>query len=70
MNFLKVGDGKFINPDRVTYIEAKRRNKVLIQFQNEVSAGGLGVPMSFLELDGDEAEAFLRWLNSQEDKIG
>ena len=62
MKLLKVGDGKYVNTERITYIEAKKRDKVIIQFQNEVTAGGIGIPPSYLELKGAEAEDFLRWL--------
>ncbi len=67
MKLLKVGNGKYVNTDRITYIEAGKRDKVTIMFQNEVSGGGIGIPRSYLELKGSEAEDFLRWLetNSQ-----
>lgn len=64
MRLLKVGDGKYVNTERITYIEAKKRDKVIIQFQNEAAAGGIGIPASYLELKGPEAEDFLRWLES------
>ncbi len=64
MKLLKVGDGKYVNTERITYIEAKKRDKVIIQFQNEVTAGGIGIPPSYLELKGAEAEDFLRWLEA------
>lgn len=67
MKLLKVGNGKYVNTDRITYVEARRRDKVLIMFQNEVSGGGIGIPPSYLELKGSEAEDLLQWLetNSQ-----
>ena len=70
MKLLKVADGTYVNTDRITYIEAKRRDKVIIQFQNEVSAGGIGVPTSYLVIKGAEAERFLRWLDSNADSVG
>ena len=69
MKLLKVGSGKFVNPERITYIEAKKRDKIIIQFQNEVSAGGLGIPTSYLELKGEDAELFLRWLDANSEAI-
>jgi len=69
MKLLKVGSGKFVNTERITYIEAKKRDKIIIQFQNEVSAGGLGIPTSYLELKGEDAELFLRWLDSNSESI-
>ena len=64
MKLLKVGNGKYVNTDRITYIEAGKRDKVTIMFQNEVSGGGIGIPRSYLELKGAEAEDFLRWLDT------
>ena len=68
MKRLKVGDGKYVNTERITYIEAKKRDKVIIQFQNEVTAGGIGIPPSYLERKGAEAEDFLRWLDTHSEK--
>ncbi len=70
MKLLKVADGTYVNTDRITYIEAKRRDKVIIQFHNEVSTGGIGVPPSFLVLKGSDAEEFIRWLENNADHIG
>jgi len=69
MKLLKVGNGKYVNTERITYVEAKKRDKVIIQFHNEVSTGGIGIPASYLELKGSEAEQFLRWLDSQAEGI-
>ena len=68
MKLLKVGNGKYVNTERITYIEAKKRDKVIIQFQNEVTAGGIGIPTSYLELKGAEAEDFLRWLDAHSER--
>ena len=70
MELLKVGNGKYVNTERITYIEAKKRNKVIIQFQNEVTAGGIGIPPSYIEIKGPEAENFLRWLKKNSESIG
>ena len=64
MKLLKVGADKYVNTERITYIHAKKRDKVLIQFQNEVNAGGLGIPPSYLEVTGQDAEDLIRWLES------
>ena len=63
MKLLAVGDGKYVNRDRITYIHAVRKNKVIIQFQNEVSGGGIGIPTSYLEIKGAEAERLIQWFN-------
>ena len=67
MKLLKVGNGKYVNTERITYIEAKKHDKVIIMFQNEVDAGGLGIPSTYLELRGHEAEDFIRWLEINSD---
>ena len=67
MKLLKVGNGKYVNADRITHIEAERPDKVAIIFQTKVSGGEIGIPPSYVELKASEAEDFLRWLetNSQ-----
>ncbi len=70
MKLLKVADGKYVNTDRITYIEAKSRDKVIIQFHNEVTTGGIGIPSSFLVLKGSDADQFIRWLENNADHIG
>ncbi|MBN1975155.1 MAG: hypothetical protein JW787_16045 [Sedimentisphaerales bacterium] len=69
MKLLKVGNGKYVNTESITYIEAKKQDKVMIQFQNEVSPGSIGIPSSYLELKGSEAEDFIRWLENNADRI-
>lgn len=69
MELLKVSDGKYINTERVTYIEARKADKVIIQFQNDVSAGGIGIPSSYLELKGTEARQFVQWLDSHAERL-
>ena len=68
MKLLKVGNGKYVNTERITYIEAKKPDKVIIQFQNEVTAGGIGIPPSYLELKEAKAEDFLRWLDTHSEE--
>ena len=69
MALLKVAPDKYVNTERITYIEAKTRDKVIIQFQNEVYAGGIGIPPSYLELKGTEAQTFLQWLEMNTEHI-
>jgi hypothetical protein len=64
MNLLEVGDGKYVNTDRITYINAVKKDKVIIMFQNEVGIGGIGIPASYLELKGAEAQRLLQWLQT------
>lgn len=69
MKLLKVGTGKYVNTELITFIEVKKHDKVIIRFPNEVSPGGLGIPSSYLELKGSEAEDFIRWLDNNSDSI-
>ena len=64
MNLLKVGADKYVNTERITYIHVKKSNKVIIQFQNEVSSGGIGIPPSYLEIKGKDAEDLIQWLET------
>jgi hypothetical protein len=68
MKLLAVGDGKYVNTERITYIRAKSRDKVIIQFQNEVYGGGIGIPPSYLEVKGRDAERLLAWLDANSDR--
>ncbi len=70
MSLLNVGGGKYINTDKITYITAKRRDKVYVMFQNEVSGGGIGIPKSYLEVRGDDAGRLLRWLEANTERTG
>ncbi len=70
MKLLYVGDGKYVNTERITYVHVKKPDKVVIQFHNEVSAGGIGIPASYLELKGADAQTFVRWLELNSDRIG
>lgn len=70
MSLLNIGGGNYINTDRITYIKAMKRDKVYVMFQNEVSGGGIGIPGSYLEVKGDDAERLIRWLESNTDRIG
>ena len=61
MQLIKVADDTYVNMEQVTYIKAKKRDKITIMF-HENSAGGLGMPSTYVELKGADAEMFLRWL--------
>ncbi len=69
MKLLKVGAGKYVNTERITYIEARKQDNVIIQFQTEVEIGTKVVPSSFIELKGSEAEDFIRWLDNNAEKL-
>ena len=69
MKLLKIADDKYVNTERITYIDVKRSNKVIIQFQNDVSAGGIGIPPSYLEIKGPDAEYLIQWLEANSQHI-
>ena len=55
MKLLKVGDGKYVNTERITYIKARKPDNVIIQFQTDVEVETKAVSSSYLELKGSEA---------------
>ena len=69
MKLLKVADDKYVNTERITYINVRRSNKVIIQFQNDVSVGGIGIPPSYLEIKGPDAENLTQWLEANSQHI-
>ena len=69
MKLLKVGTDKYVNTELITFIEVKKRDKVIIRFPNEPTPGGLGIPSSYLELKGSEAEDFIRWLDNNAERL-
>ena len=65
MKLLKVADSKYVNTDNIAYVEVKRRDKVMIQFNS-----GDTHCQPYLLLKGSDAEQFIRWLESNADHIG
>ncbi len=67
MNIVKVSDGKYINVDRVTFVEPKRRGQLVVHFS---VAGGDWVDSSCtLKLEQEEAAIFLRWLDGHSQDV-
>mgnify|MGYP006865053018 CR=1 FL=1 len=62
MNIIKVSEGKYINLDRITYIETKRNGKVIVHFA--VGGGDWVDAACTLKLDQDEAAKVLNWLDN------
>ena len=69
MKLLKVGAGKYVNTERITYIEARKQDNVIIQFQTDVEVGTKVIPSSYIELKGSEAEDFILWLENNSQSI-
>ena len=59
MNIVKVGEGRYINVDRMTHVEPKRRGRLLVHF----AVGGDTPLFHATELEADEAATFTRWLD-------
>ena len=63
MNIVKVGEDRYINADRVTHIEPKRKGRLVVHFA--VGGGDVGGPDCYTKLDETESAVFRQWLNSQ-----
>ena len=63
MTIIKVGDDKYINVDRMTYVEPRRKGRLVVHF--DVGGGDAGGPSCSMRLDEKEAELFRRWLDGR-----
>ena len=63
MSIIKVGDDKYINVDRMTYVEPKRKGRLVVHF--DVGGGDIAGPSCCMTLEDNEAELFKRWLDSR-----
>ena len=61
MTIVKVAQGKYINVDRMTFVEPKRGGQLLVHFA--AGGGDLGGPFCQTKLDQGEAEQFVQWLD-------
>ncbi len=61
MTIIKVGDGKYINVDRMTYVEPGRKGRLVVYF----NVGGGPGPPCCMTLEENEAELFKRWLDGR-----
>ena len=64
MTIVKVGTDTYINIDRMTYVKPGRKGRLDVHF--DVGGGDIAGPHCLLTLEEQEAEAFKRWLNAQE----
>lgn len=67
MTIVKVAEGKYINLDRVTYIEPKRGGRLIVHFA--VGGGDIGGPSCEIKLDEDEAAHLIRWLDRRAENL-
>jgi hypothetical protein len=63
MTVVKLSDSKYINVDRMTYVESKRRGKMVVHFA--VGGGDIGGPSCNVTLEEDEAERLKQWLDAR-----
>ncbi|MCK4293885.1 MAG: hypothetical protein KAY65_11860 [Planctomycetes bacterium] len=62
MLIAKIADGKYINVDRMTYVEPQRKGQLTVHFA--VGGGDVAGPSCRMKLEQEEAERFIRWLDS------
>jgi len=62
MTIVKVGDCTYINVDRMTYVEPRRKGKIVVHFA--VGGGDVAGPSCRMTLDQDEATRFKQWLDA------
>ncbi|MEJ2650055.1 MAG: hypothetical protein P8016_16795 [Sedimentisphaerales bacterium] len=62
MLIFKIAEGKYINADRMTFVEPHRRGQLIVHFA--VGGGDIGGPECRMKLGPQEAERFIRWLDS------
>ena len=62
MTIIKVGEDKYINVDRMTYVEPARGGKLIVHF--DVGGGDIAGPDCRVKLEQDEAEKFKQSLDS------
>lgn len=62
MTIIKVGEDKYINVDRMTYVEPARGGRLIVHF--DVGGGDIAGPDCRVKLEQDEAEKFKQSLDS------
>ena len=67
MLVVRVGKGKYINADRMTYVEPGRKGTLVVHFG--VGGGGGAGPACRVKLEQEEAEQFARWLDSRNESV-
>jgi hypothetical protein len=63
MTIVSVGNDKYINVDRMTYVEPARKGRLVVHF--DVGGGDVAGPSCSMTLEQDEAELFKRWLDDR-----
>ena len=65
MTLVKLGEGKYVNVDRMTHVEPGRRHKLVVHFG--VGGGDIAGPSCQTTLEAEEARAFTQWLDAHSD---
>ena len=63
MNIIKVGEDRYINVDRITHIEPKRNDRLVVHFA--VGGGDIGGPDCRTTLEENESSVLRQWLDRQ-----
>lgn len=64
MTIIKVGTDRYINMDRVTFIEPGRGDKLVVRFA--VGGGDFTTTTCVMKLSGSEADTLRRWLDNHQ----
>ncbi len=62
MPIVNVGNRKYINTDRITYVKPERKGRLTVHFA--VGGGDITGPNCCVVLEEDEAKTFEKWLIS------
>ena len=63
MNLVRIGRDRYLNLERMTYVEPARKERLIVHFA--VGGGDVGGPSCQLVLEGAEADALRRWLDAR-----
>lgn len=61
MTIIRVGSDKYINVDRMTYVEPTSRGRLVVHF--DVGGGDIAGPSCCMKLDENEAVLFRKWFD-------
>lgn len=67
MLVVRVGNGKYINADRMTYVEPGHKGTLVVHF--DVGGGDIAGPACRVKLEQQEAEQFARWLDHRNEGV-
>lgn len=63
MSIIEVGNDKYINVDRMTYVETNRKGRLVVHF--DVGGGDVAGSSCCMTLEENEAELFKRWIDNR-----